>query len=95
MKRKVVCSIMIAVSLVLAVIAYVLLPDKVVMQIGTDGQPSNMLPKLPAVIIPVVITGFGAVSYAVGDNEAKIRNIIIVVAGYAVAIFSLVFNMFI
>ncbi len=95
MKRKVVCSIMIAVSLVLAVIAYVILPDKVVMQIGADGQPSNMLPKLPAVIIPVVITGFGAVSYAVGDNEAKVRNIIIVVAGYAVAIFSLVFNMFI
>ena len=95
MKRKAVCSIMIAVSLVLAVIAYVILPDKVVMQIGTDGQPSNMLPKLPAVIIPVVITGFGAVSYAVGDNEAKVRNIIIVVAGYAVAIFSLVFNMFI
>lgn len=95
MKRKVVCSIMIAVSLVLAVIAYVILPDKVVMQIGADGQPSNMLPKLPAVIIPVVITCFGAVSYAVGDNEAKVRNIIIVVAGYAVAIFSLVFNMFI
>ena len=95
MKRKAVCSIMIAVSLVLAVIAYVILPDKVVMQIGADGQPSNMLPKLPAVIIPVVITGFGAVSYAVGDNEAKVRNIIIVVAGYAVAIFSLVFNMFI
>ena len=95
MKRKVVCSIMIAVSLVLAVIAYVILPDKVVMQIGADGQPSNMLPKLPAVIIPVVITGFGAVSYAVGDNEAKVRNIIVVVAGYAVAIFSLVFNMFI
>ena len=44
MKRKAVCSIMIAVSLVLAVIAYVILPDKVVMQIGTDGQPSNMLP---------------------------------------------------
>ena len=84
---------MIAVSLVLAVIAYAILPDKVVMQIGTDGQPSNMLPKLPAVIIPFVITSFGAVSYAAGDNEAKIRNIIIVVAGYLVAIFSLIFNL--
>lgn len=95
MKRRVVSSVMIAVSLVLAVIGYLVLPDKVVVQIGANGQPSNMLPKLAAVIIPVVITGFGAVSYAVGDNEAKIRNIIIVVAGYVVAIFSLIFNMFI
>lgn len=93
MKRRVVSSVMVAVSLVLAVIGYFVLPDKVVMQIGADGQPSNLLPKLPAVIIPVIITCFGAVSYAVGDKEAKIRNIIIVVAGYAVAIFSLIFNM--
>lgn len=93
MKRRAACSAMLAVSLVLAVTGYLVLPDKVVVQVGADGQPSNMLPKLAAVIIPVVITGFGAVSYAVGDNEAKIRNIIIVVAGYVVAIFPLIYNM--
>lgn len=93
MKRNVVCSIMIIISLILAVIGYIALPDKVIVQIGADGQPSNMLPKLPAVIMPVVITGIGAVGYAVGEEESKVRNIIIVVAGYVVALFSIIVNM--
>ncbi|MGN0968522.1 MAG: DUF1648 domain-containing protein [Oscillospiraceae bacterium] len=93
MKRKTVCVILIVISLILAVIEFIVLPDQVVVQIGANGQPSNMLPKPPAIIIPVVISVFGAVRYSTGENEAGKKNLLIVIVGYAVALLSLIVNM--
>lgn len=92
MNRKTVCVILIVISLILAVVEFIVLPDQVIMQIGANGQPSNMLPKLPAIIIPVVISVFGAVRYSAAENRTGNKNLLIVIVGYAVALLSLIVN---
>ena len=58
-KETVLCIILGIVSLVLCVAGYFILPSEVVVQIGFDGRPSSTMPKLLAIILPVVFTLIG------------------------------------
>ena len=49
-------------TLAVSVAGWFLLPDELVVQIGLDGQPSNVLPKPAGLLIPLGLGGAGSVS---------------------------------
>ena len=53
-----------------AVAGWFLLPDALVMQIGADGLPSNSMPKLAGLALPLAVGGVGAY-YACGEAQEK------------------------
>ncbi len=58
-----------------AIAGWFVLPDSLVMQIGADGQPSNIMPKLPGLLIPVALGVLGA---GVASSTAEEKHL----AGY-------------
>lgn len=64
-------------ALAAGVAGYFLLPDTLVMQIGLNGQPSNLLPKLWGLLIPLALTLLGAIwSRAGGGARALAVSIV-------------------
>ena len=55
-----------------AVAGWFLLPDQLVMQIGVDGQPSNVMPKLFGLLIPVAV---GAIGAGIASSTAKEKHL--------------------
>ena len=45
-----------------AIAGWFVLPDSLVMQIGADGQPSNIMPKLFGLLIPPAVGWWGRAS---------------------------------
>ncbi len=89
--KKLVYFIPVIVSVILGVISWCLLPDVVAVQIGLDGQVSNTMPKIFAIIIPVAITIVGSI-ISVKDDQSKSKGIILSLIGLAVMVLTLVFN---
>ena len=89
--KKLVYFIPVIVSVILGVISWCLLPDVVAVQIGLDGQVSNTMPKIFAIIIPVTITIVGSI-ISVKDDQSKSKGIILSLIGLAVMVLTLVFN---
>jgi len=44
-------------SMILAVCAWLVLPDRVALQITADGSPDNVVPKPIAILIPLAVSG--------------------------------------
>ena len=44
---------------ILGIISFIILPNKVGMQISISGELQNYMPKIIAVIIPITVYGFG------------------------------------
>jgi len=80
-------------ALIFAVLGFLLLPDTVIMQIGFDGEAGNVLSKPLAIIVPLLISGLGIGLYICGDGSRDVKNIVLVIIGYAVSIFELVVNL--
>lgn len=91
-KKRWISGVLIAVIAVLGVIAWFVLPPQVVVQVGMNGQPSNTLPKLAAIAIPVVLTVFGSVANLTAKEGAGKKPILIAVVGVAVMIVTMLFN---
>ena len=89
--KKLVYFIPVIVSVILGVISWCLLPDVVAVQIGLDGQVSNTMPKIFAIIISVAITIVGSI-ISVKDDQSKSKGIILSLIGLAVMVLTLVFN---
>ena len=89
--KKLVYFIPVIVSVILGVISWCLLPDVVAVQIGLDGQVSNTMPKIFAIIIPVAITIVGSI-ISVKDDQSKSKGIILSLIGLVVMVLTLVFN---
>lgn len=63
-----------------AVAGWFLLPAELVVQVGRDGRPSNMLPKLVGVLIPVALSAFGGSRVCKGAKYRPAGILILVVA---------------
>lgn len=62
--------ILIAIGIILAVVSFIILPDTVVAQVSTSDNP-NRLPKVIAVLIPLVTTVGGGI-FGIAVLEKKI-----------------------
>ncbi|MGE4485180.1 MAG: hypothetical protein AB7C97_08725 [Oscillospiraceae bacterium] len=62
---------LIAVSVILAVISFLILPDMVTVQVTFSGGAGNTMPKLFAVALPFVISIIFAVIYCRKDDNKR------------------------
>lgn len=73
MKKKRFWPFLLMIPLLTAAVAGgFLLPDQLVMQIGVDGQPSNVMPKLFGLLIPVAV---GAIGAGIASSAAKEKHL--------------------
>lgn len=64
---------LLVIPLVAASIAgWFVLPDELVMQIGVDGQPSNIMPKLFVLLIPPAV---GLVGAGIASSEGREKHL--------------------
>ena len=92
MKTKIIAGIMGAAAAALAVYSYMILPETVAVQIGVDGQVSNTMPKMFAVVLPLVITLGGCGVMVFGKRESTVKGIVLSVAGIGIMIVTVLFN---
>lgn len=62
-----------------AVAGWFLLPPEVVVQIGADGKPSNTMPKLAGLLVPVALAALGG-SFVAAEKRRSAGVVVIVVA---------------
>lgn len=91
MKKNSISILLVIAAIGLGVISWLLLPDVVAVQVGFDGQITNTLPKIPAVAIPLGVSLVGSVMNLTGQKDKK--GYILSVAGIAVMVLSLLFNL--
>lgn len=78
---------------ILGIILFIILPNKVGMQISVSGELQNYMSKIIAVIIPIGIYGLGFLPNG-NDKSAEIkRNIILSLLAIVIQIFTLVSNL--
>ena len=63
-----------------AVAGWFLLPDMVVVQRGVDGQPSRLMPKLLAVLVPVALAALGSSQVCLTGKRRTTGAVVLVVA---------------
>lgn len=69
------------------------LPDELVMQIGVDGQPSNIMPKLFGLIIPVAVGVLGAGAASSTGREKHPAGFITLAVAAVITGFTFVINL--
>lgn len=93
MKNKLINYILIIVAVGLGICSWFLLPEVVAVQIGFNGQVSNTLPKLPAILIPLIISVAGSIMNLSGKEKKNIKSFVLSFIGIAVMLLSLIFNL--
>lgn len=83
----------VGVMIILAIISFFLLPDKVAMQFSASGQLQNYIPKEFAVIIPFGVYALTFLPNKNGENEDVKRNLIISIVALFVQVVTLVVNL--
>ena len=78
---------------ILGIISFIILPNKVVMQISVSGELQNYMSKIIAVIIPIGIYGLGFLPNGNGKSAEIKRNIILSLLAIVIQIFTLVSNL--
>ena len=62
-----------------AAAGWFLLPDELVLQVGLDGQPSRMMPKLAGLLVPVAVGAVGAGIACGREQEKRAGGLIVLV----------------
>ena len=93
MKKNLISMILIAVSVVFSVILWFILPDVVAVQISTDGEVSNTMPKALAILIPLGVSVFGAVMNLTDKAENKVKGYVSMGIAIFIMLFTLIFNL--
>lgn len=91
MNKKLISCIVIILSLGLGIYGYLVLPDMVTVQIDMSGNPSNIYPKILAVILPTVLSIGGSLGYYFSKEKEK-KYLILSIIGMAILVITLVFN---
>lgn len=91
--KKTFSIICISISVILGILCWLLLPDTVVVQINTQGQPSNTLPKFVSILIGLAITFAGSLMHLKCSTENRVKSVILSVAGIIILLATLLFNL--
>lgn len=89
MNKKIICISLISAAVLLFIISFLLLPDVVAMQIQSNGQLGNYMPKYIALVIPLIIELIGTLAYYKENNN---KYLVIAVVGIIMAVITLVMN---
>ena len=92
MKKNLISILFVVAAIGLGIISCFLLPDVVAVQVGVDGQITNTMPKLLAIIIPLGLSVAGSLMNLTGKEEKNIKGYILSVVGIAVMVLSLLVN---
>lgn len=85
---------LLVIPLAIASIAgWFILPEELVMQIGVDGQPSNVMPKLFGLLIPVAVGLIGAGIASSTGKEKHLAGFITLAVAAVIAGFMFVMNL--
>ncbi len=89
-KSRILDIVIVAVGIILAVIEYFVLPDRVAMQVGASGNLQNFAPKRLAVLAPFVLIFPGAgIHFTTGDK----KWLVIGAFGLLVSVLILIINL--
>ena len=78
---------------ILGIISFIILPNKVGMQISISGELQNYMPKIIAVIIPITVYGFGFLPNRNGQSSEIKRYIILALLAIVIQGFMLISNL--
>ena len=78
---------------ILGIISFIILPNKVGMQISISGELQNYMPKIIAVIIPIGVYGFGFLPNRNGQSSEIKRYIILALLAIVIQGFMLISNL--
>ena len=94
MEKKRYWPFLLVIPLAAASIAgWFVLPDELVMQIGVDGQPSNIMPKLFGLLIPPAVGLIGAGSASSQEKEKHPAGFIALAVAAAIIGFTFFMNL--
>ena len=91
MSKKILLGIIIVISLGLGIYGYMVLPDMVTVQIDISGNPSNIFPKILAVVSPILLSIGGGLGYYFSKEKEK-KYLILSVIGLLISVITLIFN---
>lgn len=94
MKNKILPIIILVLSVVLAIVSYIILPETVITQITLNSLNPTTMPKIIAILIPFALsTGFSVVSLLQKENsENKTKFLLVAVIGILVYFIMMVMN---
>ena len=76
-----------------AVAGWFVLPDELVVQIGVDGLPSKVWPKLLALPLPVAVGVFGAWFASDEAKEKRAGGFIVLAVAAVITVFNFAMNL--
>ena len=91
MNKKIILGMIVAISIVLGIYSYMVLPEIVTVQIDISGNPSNTFPKILAVIWPSLLSIGGGLGYYFSKDKEK-QYVILSIFGILASIITLAFN---
>ena len=92
MKKNWIGIFIMIIAIGLGICAWFLLPEVVAVQVGMDGQVTNTMPKLLAILIPFVISAAGVVMNLTNKKENSMKGFVLSLVGIAVMLLTLFFN---
>lgn len=88
-KKRIIAIVLIVLAVAMAVVSYLLLPDKVIVQVSFSGNASNVMSKPLAVLLPLALSVLGSVVYITSDKKGYL---IVAIAGVLLPVLTLIFN---
>ena len=93
MKKNLINIILLIIAIGLGICSWFLLPEVVAVQVGMNGQATNTMPKLLAILIPLGISAAGSVINLTNKEENRVKGLVLALVGVAVMLLTLFFNM--
>lgn len=93
MKKNLINIILLIIAIGLGICSWFLLPEVVAVQVGMNGQATNTMPKLLAIVIPLGISVAGSIVNLANKEENSVKGFAVAFIGIAAMILTLFFNM--
>lgn len=93
MKKNGFSMILLIVAIGLGICSWFLLPEVVAVQVGMNGQATNTVPKLLAILIPLGISAAGVVIHLTNREENGAKGFVLTLVGMAVMLLTLFINL--
>ncbi len=92
MKNRIISIILIIVSIALAIVSYLLLPETVATQLSITGQAANKFPKLIAILIPTAFSLGGGIGCLISKDDIR-KPFVISIIGIGIFAIMLFMNL--